>query len=191
MARIIERADVWTELFSDPVRLFASEKKRASKAEASKHLLLGVFIFSVLYAATFTLLPNMPTYARPMSLPRMALFTVFNTVIGFAAAFLVIALNYVVARAFGGRASFDQHFHLSAVIVAPTLVLYYVCRLFPGIGFLLALLVLAYYVFANLTMLVWVHGLTYPQAFAALFVPSLILLLALVSTGIAVQAAVI
>ncbi len=183
---------MWRGVLSDPARLFASERRHASVNAAIKHLVVGAVLFSVLYAVTFPLLPGMPSNARPFDLPKALLFALANTAVGSAALFLMIAANYVAARALGGRALFKEHAYFSAIIAAPSLVLYYAVRLFPGIGIVLGLLALAYYAYINILMLKQVHGLGTPQAFAALFVPSAALVLAVLvlSGGAAAQAIV-
>lgn len=184
--------DLWRGVLSDPGRLFASERRSASVGGAMKHLAVGSALFSLLYAATFHFLPGMPSNAQPFALPRALLFALVNTVVGTAALFLIIAVNYAAARALGGTARFKEHAYFSAIIAAPSLVLYYVLRLFPGIGVLLGLLALVYYVYLNIQMLKQLHALGTPQAFAALFVPSaaLVLVVLVMSGGAAAQAVI-
>ena len=184
--------DLWRGVLADPENVFAAERRRASVNGAIKHLAVGAALFSAMYAATFHLMPGMPSGAQPFELPRALLFALANTVVCTAALFLIIAANYVVAKALEGKGSFREHMFMGAVVTAPSLAIYYGLRLFPGIGMLLGLLALAYYVYLNLLMLRRVHRLGKAQAFAALFVPSaaLVLIVLVMSGGTAAQAVI-
>ncbi|MFH1200457.1 MAG: YIP1 family protein [Candidatus Micrarchaeota archaeon] len=189
MARIAQRADLWMQVASDPKTALEAESKRGNFEEGAKHLLLGCAVFSLLYASTFTLLPGMPTAAKPLNLAQIALFTIVNTLVASAAVALIAAMNYAAARAFGGKGRFAAHFYLNAVVTAPALVLFYAAKLFPGIGTLLSFAVLAFFVYLSFISIAIVHRFSGAKAFASLFLPSVFVLLVLAALGVTTRAA--
>lgn len=184
----MRRLDAWLEVLGDPQAELARQSKHASLQEGLKHLLMAAFLFSFLYALTFKLLPGIPPETRAFGWERVFLFVVVDTAaVTLAVAFLT-ALNYSFARALGGKGKFATQFHLHAIILAPSLLLYYLLRLVPGIGWLAALFVLLYYAYLHVGVMSAVHRFSRRRAVVALLVPSLLIVLLLVASGVTSQA---
>lgn len=179
-----ERLDLWAEVLSDPKHLFSRQKKHATYEEGHKHLMMGALIFSALFAFTFKILPGVSPKVKPMDLSTIFLFIVINAASAFLAVVLLVSLNYLFAKAFGGKGKFAEQYYLNAIILAPVLILYYLVKLFPGIGWLIGIGILLYYAYVNIRMLEEVHRLSTPKAFASLFIPSAVILFVLILLGI-------
>ncbi len=178
MSKIGQRLDLWLEVLKDPKELFARERKKANYDEAHKHLLMGALAFSFLYGATFKIMPGVSPQTKPFDLPTFILFVLVSAAIAFLGVVLLFALNYYFSKVLGGKGKFPEQYYLSSVVLAPLLLLYYVSKLFPGVGWMIGAGVLLYFAYANIQMLKEVHRFSTVKALLAFFGTSALVLAA-------------
>ena len=177
---------LWTDALTKPKEVFSAQKSKGSVGESAKNWAITGFVYGILIALSSQLIGNLLVPATGFNIVGLITSAV-SSAIAFPIAMLVgHFILGLIAKAFGGKGEWSQHYFLMSLVAVPIYVLMGVLNLVPVVGGLIGSLLGLYMLYLLTLSLMETHGLSMGKAFLVWVIPfALLMLIVFLVIGVA------
>ncbi len=186
--------NVWMEVLTNPKGTFSAQKAKADLGTAVVLFAIAFFIFGFLTGLGQMLGPQIPE-APAVGIVEVIMGSFGSLIGGIIGMFIAVGIVWVIAKVLGGKGSYTQQFHLTAVYLPPITILsglITLIALLSGVGAigLLGLLVFLYSLYLLTLMLMEAHEFGMGKAILTWIIPAILVIVIIVVLAATVLASI-
>ncbi|MFH1424058.1 MAG: YIP1 family protein [archaeon] len=170
--------NIWLEALKNPKETFAAQKAHASFSEGAKHILIAGVILGLIMGIGGAVLGSL-FLAPLLGAAAGAIMFVYGLIFGVIIAFLGWIINgviyFIFAKILGGNGSLTTQLYLSALFMAPMMVLMGILMLIPFAGTILLFLLELYGLYLLTLSLKEAHGFSTGRAVLSWLLPVIVI----------------